>query len=64
MTDQISEQLNKRLDMVNEELERLRNKNSKLKNKVKTLKQIEKISTMLVSLQNKLFLLLLHVSHS
>ena len=39
LTNQISEQLNKRLDMVNEELQRLRNKNSKLKNKYKNLKQ-------------------------
>ena len=39
MTNQISEQLNKRLDMVNLEIERLRNKNSKLKNKYKQLKQ-------------------------
>ena len=39
MTNQISEQLNKRLDAVNAEIERLRNKNSKLKNKYKSLKQ-------------------------
>ena len=37
LTNQISEQLNKRLDMVNAEIERLRNKNSKLKNKYKNL---------------------------
>ena len=39
MSNQISEQLNKRLDAVNLEIERLRNKNSKLKNKYKQLKQ-------------------------
>lgn len=39
MTNQISEQLNKRLDAVNVELERLRHKNSKLKGKYKQLKQ-------------------------
>ena len=39
MTNQISEQLNKRLDAVNLELERLRHKNSKLKGKYKQLKQ-------------------------
>lgn len=39
MSNQISEQLNKRLDAVNVELERLRNKNSKLKSKYKQLKQ-------------------------
>ena len=39
MSNQISEQLNKRLDAVNLELERLRHKNSKLKGKYKQLKQ-------------------------
>ena len=39
MSNQISEQLNKRLDAVNVELERLRHKNSKLKGKYKQLKQ-------------------------
>lgn len=39
MTNQISEQLNKRLDMVNAEIERLRQKNTKLKGKYKQLKQ-------------------------
>ena len=39
LSNQISEQLNKRLDMVNAELERLRHKNSKLKGKYKQLKQ-------------------------
>ena len=39
MTNQISEQLNKRLDAVNAEIERLRHKNGKLKNKYKQLKQ-------------------------
>ena len=39
MSNQISEQLNKRLDAVNAELERLRHKNTKLKGKYKQLKQ-------------------------
>ena len=39
LTNQISEQLNKRLDTVNQEIERLRRKNSKLKGKYKQLKQ-------------------------
>ena len=39
LSNQLGEQLNKRLDMVNAEIERLRNKNSKLKNKYKQLKQ-------------------------
>ena len=39
MSNQISEQLNKRLDVVTNEIERLRNKNKKLKNKYKNLKQ-------------------------
>ena len=39
LSNQISEQLNKRLDAVNVELERLRHKNSKLKGKYKQLKQ-------------------------
>ena len=39
MSNQISKQRNKRLDMVNAELERLRHKNSKLKGKYKQLKQ-------------------------
>ena len=39
MSNQISEQLNKRLDAVNAEIERLRHKNTKLKGKYKQLKQ-------------------------
>ena len=39
MSNQISEQLNKRLDAVNAEIERLRHKNNKLKGKYKQLKQ-------------------------
>jgi len=39
MSNQISEQLNKRLDAVNAELDKLKHKNSKLKGKYKALKQ-------------------------
>ena len=39
MSNQISEQLNKRLDAVNAELEKLKNKNKKMKGKYKALKQ-------------------------
>ena len=39
LSNQLGEQLNKRLDAVNAEIERLRNKNSKLKNKYRQLKQ-------------------------
>ena len=39
MSNQISEQLNKRLDAVNAELDKLKQKNSKLKGKYKALKQ-------------------------
>ena len=39
MSNQLSEQMNKRLDSITAEIERLRHKNSKLKGKYKTLKQ-------------------------
>ena len=39
LSNQVSEQLNKRIDAVNSEIERLRRKNSKLKGKYKQLKQ-------------------------
>ena len=39
LTNQVNEQLNKRLDSITAEIERLRNKNTKLKGKYKSLKQ-------------------------
>ena len=39
MSNQVNEQLNKRLDSITQEIQRLRNKNTKLKGKYKSLKQ-------------------------